>query len=285
MIQDIEPRLNNAYKKVEKKKTDVLLSFDGRNVFYKRIDDEAFFLTREVFDAVLLKERIASDEEEIYLFSIGDRAFYLITISDDIKDALLKEGYAYGSLFGTRSLNEKEKVFAFATGFHLSEWYRTTKYCGACGHRLIHEESMRAKKCEHCGNMVFPKINPAVIVAVRNGEDILLTTYAGREYKNYALVAGFMEIGESAEETVEREVFEETGIRVKNITYYKSQPWGFESDVLLGFYCDADGDTSLRIDEEELATAEWVNRKDMEPRKDNLSLTSEMMEAFRTGII
>ena len=92
----------------------------------------------------------------------------------------------------------------------------------------------RMLQCPCCANMVFPKIAPAVIVGVTHGDKILMTKYAGREYKRYALIAGFTEIGETAEETVKREVMEEVGLTVKNIRYYKSQPWGFDSNLLLG---------------------------------------------------
>lgn len=84
--------------------------------------------------------------------------------------------------------------------------------------------------------MVFPKISPAVIVAVTDNDRVLLTKYAGRTYKNYALVAGFNEAGETIEQTVRREVMEEVGLKVKNLKYYKSQPWGLSGSLLSGFF-------------------------------------------------
>ena len=86
--------------------------------------------------------------------------------------------------------------------------------------------------------MVFPVIAPAVIVGVTNGEQLLMTKYKGRDIPFYALIAGFTEIGETLEECVAREVMEEAGLRVKNIRYYKSQPWAIVDDLLAGFYCD-----------------------------------------------
>ena len=82
-------------------------------------------------------------------------------------------------------------------------------------------------------------------------------------FAHNALVAGFTEIGETMEETVKREVMEETGLKVKNIRYYKSQPWGIASDILLGYYCDVDGDDTITMDESELKYAEWVKREDI----------------------
>ena len=137
-------------------------------------------------------------------------------------------------------------------------------------------------KCS-CGNMIFPKIAPAVIVGVTKGDEILLTKYANRTYTRYALIAGFTEIGETAEETVRREVMEEVGLKVKHITYYKSQPWGFDSNLLFGFFCEVDGDSGIRLDREELAVGEWVRRQDVPAYTEGLSLTHEMMDVFRTG--
>ena len=77
-----------------------------------------------------------------------------------------------------------------------------------------------------------------------------MTKYAGRQYTRYALIAGFTEIGETMEETVQREVLEEVGLKVKNITYYKSQPWGFAGDMLLGFFCELDGSDEIKMDAE-----------------------------------
>lgn len=133
--------------------------------------------------------------------------------------------------------------------------------------------------------MIFPKIAPAVIVGVINGNKILLTKYNGRVYKKYALIAGFTEIGETAEETVAREVMEEVGLKVKNIRYYKSQPWGTDCNLLLGFFCDLDGDDTITMDEKELSTAEWFERDEMPVDDDGFSLTREMMSIFKRGVM
>ena len=100
----------------------------------------------------------------------------------------------------------------------------------------------------------------------------------------YALLAGFNETGESIEETVRREVMEEVGLKVKNLRYYKSQPWGFDSNLLLGYYCEVDGGTSITMDETELATARFVKRDKIEEDKNLLSLTATMIDRFRKGL-
>ena len=99
----------------------------------------------------------------------------------------------------------------------------------------------------------------------------------------YALIAGFTEIGETLEECVAREVMEEVGLRVKNLRYYKSQPWGSARDILMGFYCDVDGATDIRLQEDELKEGVWVRREDIEGQSDDFSLTHEMMMVFKEG--
>ena len=130
---------------------------------------------------------------------------------------------------------------------------------------------------------VYPKISPAVIVAVTDGDRLLLTKYAGREFKRYALVAGFNEIGESIEDTVRREVMEEVGLKVKNLRFYKSQPWVFTDSLLMGFFCELDGDNKITLQEDELAEAEWFERQDLPDDHSGISLTGEMIEVFRRG--
>ena len=143
-----------------------------------------------------------------------------------------------------------------------------------------------------CGNYLdmnlpmaieYPKICPAVITAVRNGNKLLLSKYAGREYVHYALIAGFTEIGETIEETVKREVMEEVGLKVKNLHFYKSQPWSFSGTLLFGFFCDLDGEDTISLDEEELSMAVWMERENIPDDPEQISLTREMMTVFKNG--
>ena len=153
----------------------------------------------------------------------------------------------------------------------------------------------RALICPSCGKISYPQICPSVIVAIidkqqdKEKDRILMTKYAGSHssFRRYALVAGYNEIGESLEDTVRREVLEEVGLKVKNIRYYKSQPWSFSGALLVGFSCEAEGDTQVVLDREELSAADWFYRNDMpKDRSDaEISLTGEMMQAFEDGIL
>ena len=195
------------------------------------------------------------------------------------------DGFAYKTLREIRYQLQgpQELMYAAYTAWHLIQWYEDNHFCGRCGHLTGYAAKERALQCDNCGHVIYPRIIPAVVAGVINGDSILLTKYANRNMSFYALVAGFVEIGETLEECVAREVKEETGLKVKNIRYYKSQPWGMAQDLLVGFYCDADGDDPICMDASELRFAEWVKREEIELQPNNLSLTNEMMKRFRDG--
>lgn len=213
-----------------------------------------------------------------FAFCLGDTAYFMIDASDVC--------FAEGSLVASRAYREmqpKDAVFAAAVGQSLFGWYRANRYCGRCGKPMQDSETERAMVCPDCNLTVYPKICPAVIVAVTDRDRLLLTRYKGRPFKRYALVAGFNEIGESIEDTVRREVMEEVGLKVKNLRFYKSQPWVFTDSLLMGFFCELDGDDKITLQEDELAEAEWFDRKDLPDDHSGISLTGEMIEVFRRG--
>ena len=216
MIQDIAPRCyHNEYAPRPIRDTDVVFVFRGREVLLRVEGDESLSFPTG-------KEAVAVQ----YLFSIDETSFFLGT------EAV--EGYEFCPLFLLRRCSPQYLCFAGMTAWHLYNWYASHRFCGKCGKPLRHHDTLRALQCD-CGNLVFPVIAPAVIVAVTHGDKLLVSRYAGREFKGLALIAGFCEIGERAEDTVRREVMEEAGLRVKNLRYFDSQPWGFASNLLLGF--------------------------------------------------
>ncbi len=97
------------------------------------------------------------------------------------------------------------------------------------------------------------------------------------------MIAGFAEIGESIEDTVRREVYEEVGLKVKNLQFYKSQPWSFTDTLLFGFFCQVDGDDTITMDERELSVAQWASREEVPDDPEGISLTREMMTVFKEG--
>lgn len=269
MLQDIFPHIyHNEISWREAKGDDIVLSFcEGK-------------LLAQVAEQRLTLPQVREAEPQAlqYLFSIDETAYYLA------EDALSESGnWHYEPTYPLRNCTPDEHLFAAAAGESLHRWYCGNRFCGRCGARMEKSKTERAMVCPACGNTVYPKICPAVIVAVHDGERLLLTRYKGRPFKRYALVAGFNEIGESIEQTVHREVMEEVGLRVKNLRFYKSQPWVFTDSLLMGFFAEVDGSDKITLQEDELAEAGWYERGEIPQDYSPISLTGEMIECFRQG--
>ena len=273
MIQDIRPhQLKNEF--IVNVKPDL-------EDFIIYIKDDKFLVGGKEGAMLFPRFKEFNDDFEhiIYLFSIEEQKFFLIT--DKINNTLVD--YKFMSLKDIRSQMKAPLTMMFAayTAWHLALWYRDNQFCGRCGNKTKHSETERAVICNSCGHTIYPKIMPAVIVGVTNGNKLLLTKYAHRNLPYYALIAGFVEIGETVEECVQREVMEEVGLKVKNIRYYKSQPWGVVQDLLMGFFCEVDGDTTIKLERNELKEAVWTAREDIIGQSDDWSLTHNMMMKFK----
>ncbi|MBQ4383238.1 MAG: NAD(+) diphosphatase [Firmicutes bacterium] len=277
MIQDILPRvMHNRYEPDKKAgpASTVLCYENGGFALLPDGDGLRFPTFKDLFGTDGQAEGL------IYLFSIDSQEFFLAPQGTQVPDGSVR--MTVRELRSSRKTG-KYLVFAGYTAMQLANWYRDNRFCGRCGQETALADNERAIVCPHCGRRIYPRVVPAVIVGVTNGDKLLITRYAHRPVTHDALVAGFTEIGETLEETVQREVEEEVGLKVKNIRYYKSQPWGIVDDLLMGFYCDVDGDDTIRLDDGELAVGRWVERADIEGQPDNLSLTNEMMVVFREG--
>lgn len=278
MIQNIEPRIfDNSFKSIQAGPQDLFLSYDGDNVLVREEKEKLWYPSFADF-AEKYPHLI---ENAQFLFTIDDLSYYLV----DEKGLDSAAGWAYVSTNRFRTESKYWRSFAGAVGWQLNRWYDNHRFCSRCAKPMKLSEKERMLYCELCGFQVYPTISPCVIVAVHDGDRLLLTKYAGRAYSRYALIAGFSEIGESLEQTVIREVREEAGLQVKNLKFYKSQPWPFTDTMLAGFFAELDGEDTITLQEEELALAVWMKREDIPPAELNISLTSEMMEAFRTGAV
>ncbi len=272
MIQDIGAHTyHNEYRPVPVQEDSPILAYRGRTILVRAAEDKTF--TYPTYrDLGLTPAQVR------WLFQ-EDQTSYFLALAD-VPEA---HGFTYVSINFMRAAQPRFQAFAGVTGLSLYHWYKNHQYCGQCGRPMRHSPKERMMYCDHCHTMMYPQICPAVIVAVRNGSKLLVSKYAGREYKKAALLAGFAEIGETIEQTVHREVMEEVGIRVKNLQFYKSQPWCFTDTLLFGFFCDLDGEDTLRVDHNELAVAQWVERKDLPDDPEKASLTMEMMTLFKQG--
>ena len=273
MLQDMEfGRLENEFRNITANPEDIILCFRDGQVLLRRDGDDTLTLPT-------LEQMPRHTSAPRYIFRMNGENFFLWT--DAAPEQL--DGFAYEPVRMLRQLKSKEICYAVMTGWHLYNWYRSNRLCGCCGTATEHDTKERMLRCPSCGNLIFPRISPAVIVAVTDGDRLLLSKYAGRAYTRYALLAGYTEIGETLEQTVHREVMEEVGLRVKNLRYYKSQPWGVDGNVLLGFFCDLDGSDEIHIDEHELSMADWYFRDSLPAHDDGISLTREMIRVFEEG--
>ena len=297
MIQDIQPyRYENVYRPVLPGEQDFLLCYEGKRALLKKEGDKIHFPTFGEAEKRWKGNRERLYQEAVYMFAVQcpdgsapnktagkEIRFYLHPEADG--HSLEADGFTWEDNWLFRRADPKYLRFAGITGWQLFRWYESHRFCGRCGKPMVPDEKERMMKCPSCGLMEFPKICPAVIIGVTHGSKILMSKYARRDFKDYALLAGFNEIGETIEETVRREVMEEVGLKVKNITYFKSQPWSFSDTLLMGFFCELDGEGEISIDQEELAMAEWFEREVMPVKEEDLSLTNAMMMAFKEGKI
>ena len=142
------------------------------------------------------------------------------------------------------------------------DWYRAHRFCGACGSPTEPVLAQRAVFCADCEKQYFPRINPCIIVLVTKGREVLLAHHSRYQGKYYSCLAGFIEMGETAEQTVHREVMEEVNVSVTNIRYVSSQSWPFPSQLMLGFFADyKEGD--VIPDGEEIDDAKWFDVDDL----------------------
>ncbi len=283
MIQDIQPhKLENHYR-IHAKPTEnsPVYFFNKEKELLAHIEDEELRLpTLKEFQDANAGAPLC-EEDLVFLFALDQTEMFLCMN----KEAVTPEGCSFVNMRKIRYEHGADKTFVFpaTTAYQLSNWYTDNRYCGTCGSRMRKRKTERAVECPECGRIVYPRILPAVIVAVTDGDKIVLTRYRGRGFKFFALIAGFTEIGETLEETVQREVMEEVGLEVENIRYYKSQPWGIDDDILMGFYCNVKGSRQIRLDREELKEGLWVQREEIELQPDDYSLTNEMMTLFKQG--
>lgn len=277
MLHDIQPHyFNNDFKHKKTEDNDYLLIFNDENLLM----DSA--LEQLNFTKIQQIKEINSEivNEAIYLFSIDN-----ISIFCSLSQIKETENLKYVNLAHLREILPDWMIFTAATANHLAHWYNANKFCGKCATPMDFSKTERSIYCPKCGLTKYPNINPAVIVGIIDKNKILLTRYSDRPYKKLSLVAGFMEIGETLEETVKREVMEEVGLNVKNLRYFKSQPWAFSQSVLMGFFAELDGNPEVKIDKTELSEATWFSRETIPPCETTLSLTNEMIEAFRKNEI
>ena len=157
-------------------------------------------------------------------------------------------------------------------------WDQNTKFCGVCGGPMRFDTDI-SKKCEHCGKEVWPQLATAVIVLVRKDKEVLLVHAKNFRTDFYGLVAGFVETGETLEEAVHREVMEETGLHIKNLKYFASQPWPYPCGLMVGFNADyVSGE--IHLQQSEIAKGGWFRKDNLPEIPEKLSIARMLLDAW-----
>lgn len=161
----------------------------------------------------------------------------------------------------------------------LAHWLYDNQYCGRCGNPIGYSKTFSSLTCKTCGFTIFPRLSPACIVLITKGKEILLARSPHFQEGMYSLLAGFVEAGESVEDAVHREIFEEVGIRVKNLRYVGSQPWPFPHSLMLGFFAEYESG-ELCLQEEEIEDAKWFQNDTLPNLPHNTSIARKMIETW-----
>jgi NAD+ diphosphatase len=213
---------------------------------------------------------------EWYLGTINGNHCYCAEVSenDSFPEKMVLYGLRY--LYG-RLENTHHKIGMKAV--HMIDWDRTVRFCSRCGTEMNRAKGMNAKECPDCGFLSFPRISPAVIVLIERENKVLLVRSKRFTTELYSVLAGFVEPGETLEETVTREVEEEVGIRIKNIRYFGSQPWPFPDSLMIGFTAEYESG-EIRIEEDEIADAGWFDPEKLPTIPGKISIARELIDWF-----
>ncbi len=194
----------------------------------------------------------------------------------------LPEGYSLANLRSWLGRVEPEVFYLAGRAIQIVDWHLTNLFCGRCGTGTEDHRQDRAKQCPDCGHLAYPRLSPSIIVLVHKGSDMLLARNAAWPQGMYSTLAGFVEPGESIEQTVHREVFEEVGIRVKNLRYLGSQSWPFPNSLMLGFHAEYESGEFV-LQPEEIADAQWFSPDDLPSIPPATAISRWLIDDFLQG--
>jgi len=249
-------------------------AFRGDRLLVRSVAERA-----ELLDYAELAALGADFEAGHYLGRLDDLDCYALALDDAL------EVPAETVLEGLRALYGRlpDEHFSIAgRAVQILLWDQTHRFCGRCGQPTVHAPAERAKLCPNCGLLSFPRLSPAVIMLIRRGDELLLARNKAFADGFFSVLAGFVEPGESLEETVAREVREEVGLEVTDIRYFGSQPWPFPHSLMIGFTATYAGG-EIRLQADEIAEAAWFHKHGELPRlPGKLSIARRLIDWFLT---
>lgn len=206
---------------------------------------------------------------KLYIGKFKGKDIFVINVNEEDSFFNLKEVYDI----------DKDLYLMAAKAVLVRDWYISHQFCGRCSTKTVLDEKDMMLKCPKCGQVHYPRIAPAIIVAVRKADRLLMAQHSYHENIRYALVAGFVEPGESIEEAVHREVAEEIGIKIKNLKYQKSQSWPFPNSLMLGFTAEYDSG-EIKVDGDEIVKAKWFGKDEIIRYDSDISISDWLIQSF-----
>jgi len=191
----------------------------------------------------------------------------------------LPEGLALEGLRQVYGKIDEAFFWLAARAVQIVDWDRTHRFCSRCGAPTLQRETERSKECPRCGQIYFPRLAPAVIVRVQRGNQILMARSRHFAPGVFSVLAGFVEPGETLEEAVAREVKEESGIQVKNIRYFGSQPWPFPHSLMIGFTAEYAGG-EIVLEDSELEAAGWYTPENLPAQPGKISIARKLIDDY-----
>lgn len=228
---------------------------------------------RELFlaDGVTLPETFDESEYDfrLYLGKYKQKDAFVINCDSNDSFYNLKEVY-----------DISHDLYLMATRAVLvRDWYISHQYCGRCATKTLLDEKDMMLKCPECGQVHYPRIAPAIIVAIRNEGKLLMAKHSYHDNIRYALIAGFVEPGETIEEAVHREVLEEVGIKIKNLKYKRSQSWPFPNSLMLAFTAEYESG-NIKVDGDEILKAKWFKKDEIIRYGSDISISDWLIQEF-----
>jgi NAD+ diphosphatase len=205
----------------------------------------------------------------IFLGVLNGKTYFAVDVTssyDNLKEFINGDAEFKG-LRETASLINADEASLLSFARSMIYWHSTHMYCGLCGSKTESADAGHRRICSNkdCGTEHFPRTDPAIIVLVVRGKRCLLARQERWAPKQYATIAGFVEPGETLEQAVQREVMEESGIKLKEINYHSSQPWPFPGAIMLGFHAEAESEDII-LHDHELEDAMWISREEIASR-------------------
>ena len=239
-------------------------------------DDAHYFIFNNERELFLNEDNTLPDgignvnaDFKLYIGKFKNKDAFVVNVSDGEAFFNLKEVYDI----------DKDLYLMAAKAVLVRDWYISHQYCGRCGAKTVLDEKDMMLKCPSCGQVHYPRIAPAIIVAIRNEDKLLMAQHSYHDNIRYALVAGFVEPGEAIEEAVHREVLEEVGVKIKNLKYQRSQSWPFPNSLMLGFTAEYDsGD--IKVDGDEIVKAKWFKKDEIIRYGSDISISDWLIQEF-----